>query len=111
MSGKYNQRKAHKAWVKMFNQYLQEFGNPKEYVNYIELKVQAMNMYDQAINENQSFKYTLAKIKSKEADALLSISEPEKLSVVLFDLHKRHGVRMTAKTTTVAEYYSARKAM
>ena len=102
-----NCKDAKKQWTKVYNEYIERFGLPKNFERYLELMSEALELYYDSMN-GERYKYTLAQVKHKQANDLMKGQSA--------DIHKRAaqlskfmGFKVDVNTTTVSEFYNYSK--
>ena len=103
LSGWYSGRKAKAAWIKIYDEYLKEFGLPQYYKTYLKTMVWAMEELAISYTTDKSLR-PIAQIREAQAKALIS-GPKSKLTDSLAVVSKSMGFRVDPKTTTVAEFY------
>lgn len=105
IGGKYDQVKAKESWIKIFDEYINEFGLPKNYERYLKLMIKSCELQTSAYVDNK--RHLLVNARLKEADALRQLSGiPESIYKTTAKIAKFMGMPIDIKTTTVAQYYS-----
>jgi hypothetical protein len=100
-----NSRRARKAWIKLFDEYLIEYGAPESYTRYIEKMKKAAALYKAAYVDGKRHELVRARIAQNEAEKELS-GEGESMGVLVARLSKFVGFPLDQKKITVAEFYN-----
>ena len=105
VSGKYSGERAKVAYIRVFDQYVQEFGLPREYSEYLQQMVWAAEEYAESIKPGERWRLTLAQAKENEAKMLLGEGSNTSFSVTCAQISRAIGFGINPKTVTVAEFY------
>lgn len=109
IKGKLRKRKALRAYAKVFDEYLKEFGLPREYEEYLKTMIWAAEEYAAAA-QGERFRFTLAQLKEKEAAKMLA-GDSTPLNIVAANLSKALGFPVNPATVTVAQFYGYLKSL
>ena len=105
-NGFINIRKAKKAYERLMNEYINVYGLPENYKDYIEKMKEASEYYDQVYNENMRWQLVRARIAEAEAKKIISMGESEAIELTTAKLSKYLGFRLNLQEMTVSEFYS-----
>jgi len=105
ISGKFNPTRAKKCWIKIFDEYLKEFGLPESYTRYLKLMAKACTLYSEAYNNNKRHLIVNAKIKHAQANKEIS-GIPESIHKTAARVAKFMGMAIDVKVVTVSQFYS-----
>ena len=94
-----------KQWIKVFDEYLVEFGINEAYKKYLQLQSEAIDLYNDAYNKGQKYKATLAEVKTRQAEEALIDTKGGSFDLSVAMVSKFMGFRVDPKTTTVKEFY------
>lgn len=108
--GRYSERKAQAAYAKVFDEYLEEFGLPKAYEEYLRTMIWAAEEYAGSTRSCERWRLTLARAKEHEAIASLG-GAPEAFSAVVAKLSRTLGFPIDPARTTVAQFYGYMETM
>lgn len=104
-SGLYDEGAAFKAWERLYNQYIEQFGVPEQYQRYLQLMVRACKLYNESYNGNKRWKVLKARITENEAKKMLE-GEVENINVTAAKLSKHFGYQIDVTKTSVAQFYA-----
>lgn len=96
-----------KTWVKLYDEYLKEFGLTKRYENYLKLIQKKAILQADFVIKNDKFTLTELEIidyKIKEVEQYFG--EGQSIEVILTWLGQFLGYKINQKETTVKEYYT-----
>lgn len=110
IGGWYRASKAAKAWSKIYNEYLAEFGLPETYKTYLNDMGRAAWEYGKAVN-GEPWLMPIAQIREAQAKAHVSGLPPTKFSKVLADVSKGMGFQIDPARTTVAQFFGYVKSL
>lgn len=102
--GIYSGKKAKAAWVKIFDEYLKEFGIPYMYKTYLKNMVWAMDELARSYNKEKWLR-PIAQIREAQAIALLSTGPNVPFSDQVARVSKGMGFQIDPAKTTVAQFY------
>ena len=106
IKGKAKIKTLQKAWEKIFNEYLEEYGLPEKYKKYLELNITASKLYNEAYNKNQRHKKTLAKVRELEAEEIFKDQKEEDFDLLVAKIEKNQGFNIDPYSVSVRKFYS-----
>lgn len=93
-------------WEKIYNEYIQRFGLPDEFISMMKLKNDiAIMQADLIITGKKHFK-TLIEIKKQELKKDSGIEKPKELDSILAIVSKWYGFHVNSNKITVSQYYA-----
>jgi hypothetical protein len=95
-----------KIWENIYDEFIKRFGLSENYIKYINIRQQALELYKEAYVDGEKYKRVLADIKVAEAERLIEDSEDVDLFEVSAYLTKNNFGRIDVKVVSVAEFYS-----
>lgn len=104
VKGFYNEKKAFSSWKKVFDEYINEFGLPASYVNYLNKKSIAADYWSKSVDDK--FNRTLAEMQEREAVMVMSSEEGEDFKSILKKVSQNMGFRVDPNVISVREFYS-----
>lgn len=110
--GKPNPKKAYHHWVNIFDQYIDTFGMPSNYISYLKKMVIALDFYSKAYCDNRKDLITMAIVKEREA--LMDLGDNEKkedFSLIVANVSKFLGFAVDPMQTSVRQFYGYLKLM
>lgn len=105
ISGKYNSEKAKECWIKIFNEYIKEFGLPDSYERYLKLMTKACTLYSDAWNKDKRHLLVNAQIKKRQAENEMS-GEAESIHKTAARVAKFMGMPIDVRVIPVSQFYS-----
>ena len=95
-----------KAWVKLYDEYLQRFGLNSRYKKYLELIRKKALLQAEYVIKKDRFKLTEIKIlETKIKDLEVYFGDGQKIEVILTWLSMFLGFKIDQRNTTVTEYF------
>lgn len=104
--GKPNKKRCVHSWYKLYNEYIKEFGLPKQYINYLKDMVKVCQLYNQAYNEGKRDRLTMARHKEKIASLEINTGEKVNFNKVVATVSKYMGYPIDPSKTSVRIFYS-----
>ncbi len=105
LQGRFNKRMAKKAYTSVFDEYVKEFGLPREYQEYLRTMVWAAEEYAESTKPGEKWRYTIAQVKEKEAAAMMSGGTSQPFATTCAQLSKAMGFAIDPNQVTVAQFY------
>ena len=94
-----------KAWIKIFDEYLEAFGLG-EYEQYLKLQQEATRLYFKAYCQGQMHLVTIAELKQREAELVISSNDSLSLEKAAAVVSKFMGFRVNPLEISVKEFYT-----
>ena len=94
-----------KAWIAIFDQYLEAFGLG-DYEQYLKLQQEAVRYYEKAYCQGQMHMVTIAELKEREAELMLSVNDSLSLDKAAAVVSKFMGFRVNPNEISVKEFYT-----
>lgn len=93
-----------KAWEKLFNSFIKQYGLPETYTSYINKMKKALSHYEKAYKGKR---WEIVKARIYEAEAMQFLSgESENINLTCSKLSKFMGFPIRANECSVTEFYS-----
>ena len=92
------------VWEAIYNEFIKEFGLSQYFLDWLNLRLQALELYREAYVEGEKYKRVLAKVKEAEADELMSSNSTQDNNVYAI-VSKSMGFRVDPKQVSVKEFY------
>lgn len=105
LNGKYNEKEALKSWKNIMKEFIDVFGIPVNYKQYLRKQIQAIKLYDKSIKTGNRSLVTLAQLREKEGELEIKSIDSEPFLKNLARISKYMGFKINPKETTVAEFY------
>ena len=106
IEGKPSGEELKKAWDRVLNEQIEEFGIPKQYRQYLQLLSKACIHRANAYLKGQKHEKAYAKIAEAEAELIGNDGQAVSFSKQIAAISKKMGFRVDPNTTTVFEFYS-----
>lgn len=88
------------------NEYINVYGLPENYKDYLEKMKEAAEYYDQVYNGNMRWQLVRARIAEAEAQKIISTGGSEEIELTTARLSKYLGFRLNLQEMTVSEFFS-----
>ncbi len=113
LKGKYDPITSYQNWVKIMNEYFNEFGIPQDYKRFIDRMFLASKKRIKAMNTNNRTFVSLAAVMEHEAltEFKQSVQGGESMNITAAKVSKFMGFVVDLDKTTVANFYSYVKLM
>ena len=105
MIGKGSAAELEKAWIEIFDEYLEAFGLG-EYEQYLKLQQEATRLYFKAYCQGQMHLVTIAELKQREAELVISSNDSLSLEKAAAVVSKFMGFRVNPAEVSVKEFYT-----
>ena len=93
-------------WVKINDEFINEFGLPDKYLDWLRYKEQAIKLYDEVYNGGEKWKITLAEVAERQADEVMNEGNRQTFSSLTAQVSKYMGFRVDIEKVTVSEFYN-----
>ena len=95
-----------KQWVKLYDEYLKEFGLNEKYVKFLEAQTKRALLQAEYVISKNEFKKTEIEIQNAKMKSLeVYFGDGKDIEVILLWLSKFLGYKINTKETSVKEYF------
>lgn len=105
VAGKCKEKEAFKAWEKIISQYIDVFGIPEGYKEYLRKKLSAVKMYERAFVKGQKGYEIHGQLMEAEANKMMNIGTGQKFELLTAQVSKGMGFIVDPSKVTVRQFY------
>ena len=105
ISGGVSKKQLVKAWQDITGQFIKEFGLNESYKKYLSLMTQVILLNHDIYVKGQKWKKIKAKVKSNQANSLISLQGAVRFSEQIAEISKKMGFRVDPYEVSVFEFY------
>lgn len=106
ISGKYNEKEAFQAWEKIISQFIDVFGIPENYKEYLRKKLSAIKMYERAFVKGQRGYEIHGQLIEAEAKKMMNLGGGQKFEVLVAQISKGMGFIIDPSKVSVRQFHS-----
>lgn len=110
VKGKCKMKTARKCWSKIYDEYIETFGLPSDYINYLKTMIRANEFRIEVHVNGKIHKKPLIDIEEAQAKSFIGESS-ENISILAAKVSKILGFPINLKETSVRQFYGYLKAI
>lgn len=108
-----NEKKALKAWINLYDEYIKNFGIPETYSEYLKKRIKANKVWIDVLVKNKTSRRRKAEILESEASQMMKQDETNSnnIGVLSANISKQFGFNVDPSKVSVRQFYSYLKTL
>lgn len=103
--GKLKEDEAFETWIKIYSEFIKEFGTPDEYKEYIQIRKKWAAEQVNIWIKGQEYRKSIAEMYRRQYEAIMLTPDEDNFSKTIGIVSKEMGFRVDPTVVTVYEFY------